>query len=209
MCTGLRCGLSSRKSNRTKPWYFLVNAEYHIKNRVQTVWAILLLICDRGWVRTADFRFAHPRVFDVRAPQPGRLQGQFRTLCLIQLIHTHISDNMSLNYRLLFFFLVTLFIDWQLVYHTFFWLFSESNDSSHILFAYYCITISMSIVEPALSFMIHFYEIYTNCPIENSDVNLVKLKFIINVPRLIIQLFLSMLIAYRFTLSFLMIFTLI
>jgi hypothetical protein len=38
---------------------------------------------------------------------------------------------------------------------------------------------------------------------------MVKLKFIINVPRLIIQLLLSILIAYQFTLSFLMIFTLI
>lgn len=67
----------------------------------------------------------------------------------------------------------------------------------------------MSIVEPAITFFIHFYEVYTNCPIENSDINMVRIQFIINVPRLFIQLLLSALIAYQFTLSFLLIFTLI
>lgn len=116
---------------------------------------------------------------------------------------------MTMNYRLLLHFLIMLFVDYELVIHTYHWLFIEVSDSSYILFSYYCISISMSIIEPALSFILHFYEVYTNCQIENLDINIVKLKFIINVPRLLIQLFISALITFQFTMSFLMIFTLI
>ncbi len=45
--------------------------------------------------------------------------------------------------------------------------------------------------------------------IENSDINLVRMKLFINIPRLIIQLFLSVLIAIRSKFSFLIIFSLI
>ena len=67
----------------------------------------------------------------------------------------------------------------------------------------------MTIIEPAISFFMHFYEVYTNIPIENSDLLQVSFNFWINGARLVVQIALSIFIAYRFTLSFLMIITLI
>jgi hypothetical protein len=65
---------------------------------------------------------------------------------------------MGLNFRLLAHFLLLLFVDFEMIYSTFFWLFSsEAEDTSYVLFVYYCITISLTIIEPAVCFIFHFY----------------------------------------------------
>ena len=75
------------------------------------------------------------------------IRAKFVTFVATQLIHTHVSENMNLNYRLLAHFLSIIFYDYQVITHTFFWLFSSGpDDYSYILFAYYSISIGMTIV---------------------------------------------------------------
>jgi hypothetical protein len=60
-------------------------------------------------------------------------------------------------------------------------------------------------MEPVIGFIFHIYDIYTNSQIENCDILLVKINFIVTIPRFIIQLVLSIFIAQRFELHVLMI----
>lgn len=126
---------------------------------------------------------------------------------IMKIINTQ-TQITSMMIRLLAHFLLMLFVDYQLTSGTFLWLFSsDSSDSSYVLFAYYCVTFTLSIIESAICLVVHFYEVYTENMIENSDIMKVKIKFIINVPKLVIQLLLSVLIAYRIKMYFFMIIT--
>jgi hypothetical protein len=73
-----------------------------------------------------------------------------------------------------------------------------------VLFVYYCITISLTILEPVVCFLFHFYEIYTNCAIEDSDILIVGINLAMIIPRMLIQIVLSLFIADRFSLYLLM-----
>lgn len=112
--------------------------------------------------------------------------------------------------RLLAHFALMLFLNYELVSGTFFWLFSgDGGDSSGALFAYYCLIFSMSIVESAVGLAVHFYELYTESPIENSDILMVRIKFYINVPRHVLEILLSLLIGFQFQQYFIMAFCII
>ncbi len=86
-------------------------------------------------------------------------------------------------------------------------LYSES--ATHFIFVYYTITISLSIIEPIVKYFFDFYEKYTLCHIRNIDETLALVSLWISIPRLLIQIFLAVCLAIKFSIFFYLIFTII
>ena len=67
----------------------------------------------------------------------------------------------------------------------------------------------MSIAEPFVVFFINFYERYTENTISNSDEWEAFLSVIINVPRLILQILMALVITIKFGFTFFLLLTII
>lgn len=76
------------------------------------------------------------------------------------------------------------------------------NVESEVLFVYYMFSTATILAEPFIQFSVDFYEKYTFTHVKNSDEFLAMAGLIINIPRLIIQLVLSLWIAYKFSQPF-------
>jgi hypothetical protein len=76
------------------------------------------------------------------------------------------------------------------------------NDQSEALFLYYMFSTAVILADPFLQFIVDFYEKYTFTHFKNSDEFLAIASLVINIPRLIIQLLISVWIAYKFSQPF-------
>lgn len=115
--------------------------------------------------------------------------------------------SLNLNYRLCGLFLIIAFFDFEMLRYTLDLLYSEN--SMHFIFAYYTVTISLSIIEPIVKFGIDFYEKYTLCHISNIDEKMATITLFISVPKNLIQIILAIILALKFEIIFYLIFSII
>jgi hypothetical protein len=120
----------------------------------------------------------------------------------MQLVHVHsTSASLSQHYRLLALFLVLFFFDYQVLKFSGVKMLMASVESE-VLFVYYMFSTAAILAEPFMQFAVDFYEKYTFAHVKNSDEFLAMAGLIVNIPRLIIQLLLSLWISYKFSQPF-------
>ena len=112
---------------------------------------------------------------------------------------------MTLNYKLLGLFLILIFFDYQILKHCHQWI--AADDGIAAMFIYYMVSISMSIIEPAIRYFADFYEKYTYSNIPHLDEHMVHVSAFVNVPRFIIQILMAMWITKKFGFAFFFIIT--
>ena len=95
-------------------------------------------------------------------------------------------------------FLVLFFLDYQVLKHAAGRMLSIS-DESEALFLYYMFSTSVLLLEPFLHFAVDFYEKYTLTHLRRSDELLATAALLINIPRLAVQLVISLWISYKFS----------
>lgn len=107
--------------------------------------------------------------------------------------------SLGLHYRLLLHFLATIFLDYVLLVYCYGKFVDRKGPSAEtVIFIYYCICIALTLLEPLFVFCMHFYEVFTEDIIENLHLNMVKVKLIATVTRLLAQLAMILYIGKRF-----------
>ena len=156
------------------------------------------------WTASPALSSSSSATFCTQWPSSGPNMYPFNYL---QLIHTPASLSLNLNYRLIALLLLLLFFDYEMLVYSYELLYAENP--THFIFIYYTVIISLSIIEPVVKYFFDFYQKYTLCHIANIDEKLALLSLWISVPRLLIQIFLSICLAFKFSIFFYLIFTII
>lgn len=100
-----------------------------------------------------------------------------------QLTNTH-SPSLLEPFKVLAFFLLMLFIDYQIIKISYGWILS--NAQLPIIFIFYVLQMFLQSLEPFIKLVVHLYERCTLYEFRNLDYRLSVLGFIINLPRLTI-----------------------
>lgn len=140
------------------------------------------------------------------SPSPHRASVRIRTKLYTQLINTH-NLYMGEHLRLLSFYVALLFVDYEVLKHSWNWIVSQNNMS--IVFSFYVLQMCLLLLEPCIKFSIYLYERFTGYEINELDAKLNIIGFAINLPRLVILNFLGFWVMIRFRFSFFFIFVII
>ena len=109
--------------------------------------------------------------------------------------------------KLLSFYLVLLFVDFEVLKQSWTWIASQNNMS--IVFSFYVLQLLLLLLEPVVKFSIYLYERFTGFEFLELDAKLNVIGLAINLPRLLVLNLLGLWIMFKFRFSFFFVFMII